>query len=130
MKAKANDNLISAQVLINNKQYTSSVHCSYYAVFQNMKHVLANTANNPLSLAHQDTHVGESSHEYILLEIKKRLKVSPKDERMFTNEVRFLKKERVDADYKKREFSDEESLACIDKARGIITKLKTYFGNI
>ncbi len=31
----------SAQILINNKQFTSSVHCSYYAVFQYMKYVLA-----------------------------------------------------------------------------------------
>jgi len=131
MKTKANDNLNSAQLLINNKQYTTSVHCSYYAVFQNMKYMLlANTTNNPLSLASQESHPGEPSHEYILLEIKKRLNISFQEERKFTDEVRYLKKERVDADYKLRDFSDLESLNCIDKAKGVITKLKTYFGNI
>lgn len=130
MKTKANENLTSAQVLVNNKLYTPSVHCSYYAVFQNMKYMLSVTSNNPLSFEAQDSHSGESSHEYILSEIKKRLNVSPREERKFTDEVRFLKKERVDADYRMRMFSDIESLTCIEKANGVITKLKTYFGNI
>lgn len=130
MKTKANDNLYSAQLLINNKLYTTSVHCSYYAAFQNMKYMLANTPNNPIPLATQDSNTGYCSHEYILLEVKNRLNISPNEKRKFVDEVRYLKKERVDADYKTRKFSDLESLDCIDKAKGIITKLKTYFGNI
>ena len=130
MKTKATNNLNSAQLLINNKQYTTSVHCSYYAVFQSMKYVLANTSINPIPLATQDSHMGESSHEYVLLEIKNRLQSPPRNERRFAETVRFLKKERVDADYKSREFTDEESLDCLDRAKKIVADLKTYFGDL
>ena len=130
MKTKANDNLKSAQMLINNKQYTTSVHCSYYAAFQYMKYMLANTDRNPISLQVQNAYDGVSSHEFILKEIKNRLKKTLKEERNFEDDVRYLKKERVDADYSNRVFTDIESLDDKEKAEGIISKLKTYFGNI
>lgn len=41
MKSKANDNLKSAQILIDAEQYTTSIHCSYYAVLEYMKYMLA-----------------------------------------------------------------------------------------
>ena len=131
MKAKALRNLDSAQKLIDNKLYTNSVHCSYYAVFQYMKYMLANTDRNPITLEDQDTTAkGESSHEYILNQIKERINSSPKQERNFTEGVRLLKKERVDADYTTRVFTDIESIECKDRANGLITNLKTYFGNL
>lgn len=130
MKTKAIENLDSAQLLLDNRQFTSSVHCSYYAVFQYMKYMLATTPTRPLSYAVQDAHTGESSHEYILDEIKLRLNISPKDIRNFCEKVRLLKKDRVDADYKNRVFSDIEGLTCKSNADGIIANLKTYFGNI
>jgi uncharacterized protein (UPF0332 family) len=130
MKTKANNNIKSAQILIDQKQYTSSVHCSYYAVFQYMKHMLANTDKNPITLANQDAHKGDSSHEYILTEIKNRINAKPQIVRTFTEKVRFLKNERVEADYHQKKFNDIESLTCKDSAEGLITNLKTFFGNI
>lgn len=120
----------SAQILINNKQFTSSVHCSYYAVFQYMKYVLAKTSVNPINLATQDAHKGDSSHEYILMEIKNRISARPQAIRTFTDTVRILKRDRVDADYHQKEFSDTESITCRDRANTLITNLKTYFGNL
>ena len=120
----------SAQILINNKQFTSSVHCSYYAVFQYMKYVLAKTSVNPINLATQDAHKGDSSHEYILMEIKNRISARPQAIRTFTDTVRILKRDRVDADYHQKEFSDTESITCRDHANTLITNLKTYFGNL
>lgn len=131
MKAKALSNLDSAQKLIDNKLYTNSVHCSYYAVFQYMKYMLANTDRNPITLEDQDTTAkGESSHEYILNKIKERLKTSPLNERNFLQKIRLLKKDRVDADYTTRIFTDVESIDSKDLANGLITNLKTYFGNL
>ena len=130
MKAKAIENMLSAQILIDQKQFTPSVHCSYYAVFQYMKHMLANTTNNPITLAIQDAHKGDSSHEYILTEIKNRINARPQIVRTFTENVRFLKNERVEADYHQKKFNDIESLTCKDRAEGLITNLKTFFGNI
>lgn len=120
----------SAQILIDNKQFTSSVHWSYYAVFQYMKYMLANTSNHPIAIAVQDAHSGESSHEYILTEIKNRIGAKPQIVRTFANMVRLLKNDRVDADYHQKEFSDIESITCRDCAKTLITNLKTYFGNI
>ena len=130
MKTKANKNIQSAQILIDQKQYTSSVHCSYYAVFQYMKHMLANTDKNPITLANQDAHKGDSSHEYILIEIKNRINARPQLVRTFTETVRLLKNERVEADYHQREFDDVEGLTCKNRAEGLIANLKTFFGNI
>ena len=92
MKAKALSNLNSAQMLINNRQYTNSVHCSYYAVFQYMKYMLANTDKNPITLEMQENNVGESSHEFIISKIKERLNTSPQNERNFAQGIRLLKK--------------------------------------
>ena len=130
MKTKANNNIKSAQILIDQKQYTSSVHCSYYAVFQYMKHMLANTDKNPITLANQDAHKGDSSHEYILTEIKNRINARPQLVRTFTETVRLLKNERVEADYHQTEFDDVKSITCKNHAEGLITNLKTFFGNI
>lgn len=130
MKAKALRNLDSAQMLINKKQYTNSVHCSYYAVFQYMKYMLANTERNPITLEMQENNVGESSHEFIISKIKERLNTSPQKERNFTEGVRLLKKERVEADYTTRVFTDIESIECKDRANGLITNLRTYFGDL
>ena len=130
MKTKALENITSAQKLIDCKQFTSSVHCSYYAVFQYMKYMLANTTNKPIALVDQDAHKGDSSHEYILTEIKNRINKDPRTVRNFTETVRLLKNDRVDADYHLRNFTDIESITCKDYAVGLIANLKTYFGNL
>ncbi len=130
MKSKALSNLDIAQELINKKQYTTSVHCSYYAVFQYMKYMLEHTDRHPITLDEQKENNGESSHEHILKKIKERLLTNSKNERNFTEGIRLLKKDRVDADYTPRNFTDEESLECKNRANGLITNLKTYFGDL
>lgn len=131
MKKKANDNLTSAQMLINNKQFTTSVHCSYYAVFQYMKYMLANTERSPINLIEQDSNSRSiDSHEHILREVKERLNTTPKNTRNFVDLVRVLKKKRIEADYTTKNINEDESLDCIEQANGAISKLKTYFGNI
>lgn len=129
MKSKANDNLKSAQILIDAEQYTTSIHCSYYAVLEYMKYMLAEIEIKPINYENQNSNIGADTHTFILDEIKKRIK-NPKNARNFVEGVRFLKRERVQADYELRKFSDVESLDCIQNASGLITNLKTYFGNI
>lgn len=119
---------MASQVLINNKLYTSSVHCSYYAVLQYMKYILHATTNSPIPYQSQDDK-NVSSHEYLLTETKNRIN-KPKDAKSFAEEFRFLKGERVRADYNLEKFTDVESLDCRQKADSLISKLKTYFGNI
>lgn len=134
MKFKAQGNIDVSQQLINMKDTqfcTASVHCSYYAVFQYMKYMLAKTDRNPISYQLQDEQCKNktSSHDYLLIEIQNRI-LDSRNGRDFAQHVRSLKRERVEADYKSRMFTLEESLDCKQKAEGLITKLKTYFGNI
>ena len=132
MKSKALGNLDVAQLLINERDErscTASIHCSYYAVLQYMKYILAHS-NNPITYEEQTQQTKyQSSHEYIIFEIKERFS-DPKQARDFAQDVRDLKKDRVAADYSEREFSLDESLECRDQANRLISKLKRYFGNI
>ena len=74
MKRKSEDTLTVAQELINRKGIfcTQSVHCSYYAVLQRMKYILAHLAKNPIPYDKQNPD-DKSSHEKILEEIKNRI---------------------------------------------------------
>jgi hypothetical protein len=132
MKSKALGSLRAAQLLINSKeeQYcTASIHCSYYAVFQYMKYMLAHTDKNPISYTLQsDKTKGKDSHEYIIEQIKLRIP-KPYEARDFAQDFRVLKNDRVAADYDTRQFDIEESLECKQRADRLITKLKTYFGD-
>lgn len=129
MKNKALNNLEAAQLLINNSCYTESVHCSYYAVLQYMKYMLNTTRTRAIPYEEQE-YKGEDSHERIITEISNRISASPKDIRIFKEKVRFLKEDRVRADYKLDVFDAGESADVKQRAEGLITNMKTYFGNI
>ncbi len=134
-KEKAQNNLAAAQFLINQqcvKYYAPSVHCSYYAVFQYMKYMLAHATNNPLTYERQkeNAYANKSdSHVYILGEIEHRID-KRKDAIEFAIDVRDLKRRRVSADYEINKITLDESLECIKCAEGLIARLKRYFGNL
>lgn len=131
MKQKANDTMDAAQTLLNNKQATASIHCSYYAVLQYMKYMLANTDKDPIPYTKQvaETDSSSSSHQFLIEEIQNR--ISNKDlRRQFNDGIRVLKRARIEADYTEKEFSLELGLMYKQNAQGLITKLKTNFGNI
>ena len=133
MKTKAIGNLEAAETLINKqeeKYYTASIHHAYYAVFQYMKYVLAHTDMQPLSYEEQaEKSGGKGSHKYLINQIKQRINNSKKA-RKFVQAVRELKEARVDADYRIRQFTQEESLACKRQAEELITKLIMYFEDL
>lgn len=129
MNNKSDKTIAAAQKLIDTRFFTESVHCSYYAVFQLMMYKLANAINSPMSYEEQKEKAKaarQSSHENILLEYKKRLGISPKDEKKLTNEFRWLKEKRQKADYSDNVFSSEDGLECKKIAEGLIYKLKHY----
>ncbi|SJZ58470.1 hypothetical protein SAMN02745171_00540 [Porphyromonas circumdentaria] len=133
MKSKAICNLEVAQSLINSQKSpfcTISVHCSYYAVLQYMKHILANTERTPIPYEKQKSRAEQqSSHEYILGEVRQRIS-DCRTGKEFARQVRLLKQKRIIADYEIGNFSVEESLECRNLAEGLIAKLKSCFGNI
>lgn len=131
MKVKAQNTIEAAQCLINTRKtfaYNASIHCSYYAVLQYMKYILTKTERNPLTYEEQNV-TNKSTHEFILGEIVNRIN-NPTYSRTFAEQVRRLKKLRVDADYTRRNFTEDESLDTKQMAASAISKLKQYFGNI
>lgn len=130
MKQKALKTLDAAQKLINAQLYTQSVHCSYYAILQYMKYMLATTTVRPIPYAQQNDQPSMDSHTYILREVRSRLSNNTSIQVKFEQSVQNLRHLRVEADYTIKEFTAEESAEARQFADGIITKLKTFFGNI
>ena len=138
MKTKAIHNIKAAEALIDKAEegyYTASIHHVYYAVFQYMKYELAHTDMEPLSYEEQTVKAKENrmgSHDFIIKETNRRISrlADPDTAQDFTQYVRELKGDRIDADYRSRQFTLEESLACKRLAEDLITKLKTYFGDL
>lgn len=125
MNRKSKESLDTAQLLLDTKHFTQSVHCAYYAVLQYMSYKLA-TAKNPISYNDQNNNIHSqgSSHEYLLIEIKNRLSsINPKIAKDFQEDFRDLKASRVDADYSQRNFNDEEGCDCKAQAERLIYKL-------
>lgn len=131
MRNKAIENMNTAQHLINSQdpyKCTSSVHCSYYAVLQYMKYILANIKKNPVSYETQNSHSGESSHTYILNEVKNRIP-NPRNEKRVSENVKILRDSRVQSDYCDKIFTVEESIDCHNKATKIISDLNRCFSS-
>ncbi len=83
---KAKNNLVAAQRIIDANDASicfASIHCSYYAVFQYMKYILAHLVTRPYTYEQQDSNEKSGSHERILLEIQNRLEMKREDERNF-----------------------------------------------
>lgn len=131
MKSKALNSLKAAQRLVEAREtygYNSSIHCSYYALLQYMKYKLATSKKNPLLYEKQDKK-DESSHDYLLMEIKNRIN-NPIKERKFSEIFKNLKSLRVLADYGQTDITEDESLECKEQAESAIKKLNQYLGEV
>ena len=109
----------------------ASVHCSYYAVFQFMKYLLANLKDDPISYETQaQICSGNSSHEVILGKIRDLLPgKNPKKERNLVEAIHVLKKQRGEADYSNVKFTIEQCLDIKQNAEGLISKLQSLFND-
>ena len=134
MQNKAYKNIEAAKRIIEGQDETycfASVHCSYYAVFQLMKFLLANLNNNPISYEKQvEICSGNSSHEVIISKIRDNLPgKNYKKERELVEAIRVLKKQRGEADYSDAKFSIEECLDIKQNAEGLMSKLQSLFND-
>ncbi len=132
MKDKAKGNIIVARALLNKSDScycNASIHCSYYAVLQYMKYMLAHTTRCPIAYEEQDSSCGSDSHNFILQNVQNRI-TDPRNARNFAQKVRDLKNIRITADYHIEIVHQERGLECLDKAENCIANLKQYFGNI
>lgn len=130
MKDKAQSNIDLATRLLNdgdNYSANASIHCSYYAVVQYMKHMLASDPLRPISLRDQDANAGGAdSHNYLITETARRLSQSAKCRRSFQQRVRNLKQLRVVADYKSTVLDQREGKRCLEEAKSLIKQFEDY----
>ena len=130
MKEKYQKNIAAGEMLSSSdkKLYTSSIHCFYYAVLQCMKYRLAHLEDNSISYTEQEerAELGNGSHEFVINEIASRMNADYKNLRNFKEDIRELKKKRVQADYSERMFTQEESLECREQAERLITNINRF----
>lgn len=127
---KARNNIKAAQRIIDANDASicfASIHCSYYAVFQYMKYILANLKVRPYTYEQQDSNEKSASHERILLEIQNRLDMKREDESNFKYSFNFLKKQRQLADYTTATFTVEECIEAKDLAVSLRSTLYSQF---
>ena len=99
MRKKSVKSLRAARLLTKRRLYSQATHHLYYSVFQLMKYLLANTPNAPISYEMQnEISRRRGSHYAILCEIQDRIN-NEEDTVRFTEGFRYLKQQRIWADY-------------------------------
>lgn len=129
IKQKSKEFMNAAQFLIDKGCNNSSIHCSYYSCLLQMKYILANCSDRPISYDVQDKHKGDNSHIYILTEISNRAK-NPKKAKDIVQIFRYLKDERVEADYHDKIFTQNDALSIKQTSENLRQKLNDQFGAI
>lgn len=132
MDKKSEENILAAEELISKGYYNSSIHCSYYALFQYMKYILDYcglcnyAAQNKKTGAKNKKTGAKGSHDIIWGELNPHINDIVL---RFTVDTSFqnLKKQRSVADYKISPVGKVESQKCLNEARDIIEQLKKYF---
>ena len=130
MKDKAQSNIDLATRLLNDgDDYSAnaSIHCSYYAVVQYMKHTLASDSLRPISLIDQDANAGGvGSNNYLITETATRLSQDATCQLAFRRRVRNLKQLRVVADYKSDIVGQSDGEKCLEEAKSLIKQFEDY----
>ena len=128
VKKKSQENLDSAKILIDNKKYNSSVHCSYYACFQMSKYCLNN--NEYEKYDEQDFYTkssGNDSHNHISQKTNAFLKSQNRFHYLEYKEcMSSLKRMRKNADYDQYDVSESEADLSYDNAIKVLNILNRY----
>ena len=133
LQNKSDMNLDSAKFLHDKAYYPPVAHCSYYACYQQIKHIWLHTLNKSEkdldALCQQNFRKG--SHEVLINQIVRFIKNSSNpnntaDSRIINNELLQLKKIRVKADYEDKIFDSTDSSKSLTLTSKIIPVLKKY----
>ena len=129
MLEKSNMSMKAASVLASsrsNECWNSSVHCSYYSLLQMMIHLLIDVKSPPLDLndllkkSHGDTH--NRIKEAILMEIESKNEMAS-----FSSGFDFIRRMRVNADYRLEHFKQDTCLEIKQKSDSLRNKAESYF---
>lgn len=125
MDKKSEENILAAEELISKGYYNSSIHCSYYALFQHMKYILDHCGLCTYESQDKKTNT-KGSHDNILKELEPHIKdvqLRCKVHHSFP----FWKKLRSVADYQVTQVVQGDSQKCLDDVRDIIEQLSKCF---
>lgn len=126
-RAKSEENIHAANLLIDKSLFTASVHCSYYAAFQMSKYILANFCD--VGYKEQDNHSkGQGSHQYVSYRVRTCLnKLSSKYSDDYNTNYNKLKMLRKKADYTTIMIKKKEAENARNTAKRIIDLLTTNY---
>ena len=130
LKAKSEENIHAANLLIDNSLFMASVHCSYYAAFQMSKHILANCCG--IGYKEQDAYsTGQGSHQYVNHMVRKNLnKLSTKYSDNYNTNYNKLRMLRKKADYTTIQIKKKDAENARNMAKCIIDLLTTKYNVI
>ncbi|ALU75869.1 hypothetical protein [Tenacibaculum finnmarkense] len=122
---KSEFNLEGAKLLIENSLFAPSVHCSYYAVFQKLKHqyiIKEDITYDDLS----DRIMADkrNTHKYVIEEFCNFIQDRYK-KREIKNKINDLKAFRIQSDYENLEINHSISSFALTKSETLLKELKT-----
>ena len=125
LQQKSQENIDSADLLVDNGYFNASVHCSYYSCLQLMKLTIKKIGNidfNTQRIDSRDKNNG-GSHIYYLKTFRNLFLVGPfkVEIERYTNEIRKLKELRVQADYDPEKVDSLKSRSAVSKAQEFST---------
>lgn len=133
LKNKSEHNLLAAEILIKNGLHAPSVHCSYYSCFQLSKYVLNKFSG--ISYLDQETELNLwkqsrtgkiGTHDYVIKKLGDEIrKCSTEAYLTFTNNIKELKKFRIESDYEDKPVTDEQSKRSLHLSTELIHLLKS-----
>jgi uncharacterized protein (UPF0332 family) len=112
---KSDENINSAELLVNYGYFTSSIHCSYYSLLQRMMYFIEPDFGDNAT-------EGKDSHNRILDLCVKSLQYKNTDKRTideFKNNVTQFKRQRRQADYKHNQFNETKSRKAITVSKSL-----------
>ena len=127
---KSTQSLNSAQILVNNSFYPSTVNRAYYACIQYLLHVLFEKLKYDKTKFYQDVRTQkDGTHGWAskLIEIEMAKMQDKEDYKWFQVKIKEFKKERVAADYYIDIVGQERGLKSIGTAKSIINVINKNF---
>ncbi len=131
LKNKSNFNFSSAKLLIDGNYYAPSVHCSYYAVLQLLKHgYVKHKSISYESLNEKINNDKRNSHTFLIdefclnLQSISKLGLSIYDIRNLKRDIKDLKQFRVDSDYENVEIDYSKSNKAYNLSDSILKRIK------
>lgn len=128
---KSTQSLNSANILIKQHYYSSTINRAYYGYLQFLMHILFEKLKQDKEQFYRDVQDGKDGGTHVKASnlICRLLykKVSPKEYKWFQSTIKELKKKRVTADYHDSVISADEGYDCIRWATDLITCVKLNF---